>query len=210
VGEIASTLDRLHLADNTIVMFTSDNGPVLDDGYQDQAANGHKPAGPLRGGKYSAFDAGTRVPFIVRWPGRTRTATSGALVCQIDFLASFAALTGQALAPGAGPDSVNLLATLTGRSGAGRDHLVEQADALSIIVGAWKYIEPHEGQKVERTTNIELGNDPAPQLYDLAHDIGERRNVAAAHPEKVRELSAHLARVRSIARPRGLARPGSR
>ncbi len=100
VGEVLEALDRLKLADNTLVIFTSDNGPVVDDGYSDDAVEklgDHKPAGPYRGGKYSNFEGGTRVPFIVRWPGHVSAGTSNALVCQIDLLASFAKLTGQAL-----------------------------------------------------------------------------------------------------------------
>jgi arylsulfatase A-like enzyme len=200
VGRILSTLDRLKLADDTLVIFTSDNGPVLDDGYADQAvalAGSHRPAGPLRGGKYSAFDAGTRVPFIVRWPGHVRRGTSDALVSQVDFLASFARLAGQPLRGGDAPDSVDLLDALTGARPTGRDHLVEQAAALSLIVGRWKYIEPNPGPAVEKSTNTELGNAPQPQLYDLANDIGERNNVAARHPERVRAMAERLAAIRS-------------
>jgi arylsulfatase A-like enzyme len=200
VGEILDTLDRLNLADNTLVIFTSDNGPVVDDGYKDQAVeklSGHRPSGPLRGGKYSAFDAGTRVPFIVRWPGSVKPGNSEALVCQIDFLASFAALTGEKPGAGASPDGISILDALLGRSRSGRDHLVEQAGALSLIKGDWKYIEPSKGEKYMKHTDTETGNDPAPQLYDLRTDIGEKNNVAAQHPEKVRELASMLERIRS-------------
>ena len=160
VGEVVKTLDRFELRDDTLLIVTSDNGPVVDDGYRDEAVeklDGHKPAGPLRGGKYSAFDAGTRVPFVVRWPGHVARGASDALVSQVDFLASFAALTGQRLDAGDGPDSFNLLPALTGASKTGRDHLVEQAATLSIIVGQWKYIEPHKGPRVQQATAIELG-----------------------------------------------------
>ncbi len=200
VGEILDTLDRLKLADNTIVIFTSDNGPVIDDGYKDDAVeklSGHKPSGPLRGGKYSAFDAGTRVPFVLRWPGKVKPGTSEALVCQIDFLASFAGMNRQTLAAGDAPDSSAVLDALLGRSGTGRDHLVEQASTLSIIKGDWKYIEPSQGAKINKNTNTETGNDPAPQLYNLREDIGEKNNVAARHPEKVEELAAALKRIRA-------------
>ena len=199
VGEILSALDRSKVADNTLVVFTSDNGPVLDDGYQDQAVellNGHRPAGPLRGGKYSAFDAGTRVPFIVRWPGHVERGTSDALLSHVDFLPSLASLTGQPLAAGDGSDGMNVLPALVGAAATGRDHLVEQAGALSIIVGRWKYIEPHAGAKISAGTNIELGNDTEPQLYDLETDIGETRNVAARHPDRVAELAARLKAIR--------------
>jgi arylsulfatase A-like enzyme len=206
VGEVLKTLDRLNLADNTMVIFTSDNGPVVDDGYRDQAVEllgDHKPGGPLRGGKYSAFDAGTRVPFLVRCPGQTPPGTtSGALLCQIDLLASMAGLTDQKLAASDAPDSFDVSAALLGRSPTGRDHLVEHAGALSLIQGDWKYIEPSDGVRYNKPTNTELGNDPAPQLYNLSDDLGEKNNVAAQHPEKVKELSALLERIRSQGRSR--------
>jgi arylsulfatase A-like enzyme len=206
VGEIFQTLERLKLTQNTLVIVTSDNGPVVDDGYQDQAVeklSGHKPSGPLRGGKYSAFDAGTRVPFVVHWPGRVKTGLSDALVCQIDFLSSLAVLSGQSIGIDAAPDSFNILDALLGKSGQGRDHLVEQAGALSLISGQWKYIEPNHGPRINRETNTELGNDPNPQLYNLSEDIGEKRNVAGQFPAKVQELADELKRIRE----RGRSRP---
>ncbi len=205
VGEILATLERLNLAENTLVILTSDNGPVVDDGYKDQAVeklNGHKPSGPLRGGKYSAFDAGTRVPFIVRWPARVKKGQSDALVCQIDFMASLAALTGQKLARDDAPDSYNVLSALLGESPSGRDHLVEHANVLSLIKGQWKYIEPGKGQKINKSTNTELGVDPQPQLYDLQTDLGEKHNVAAEHPDVVKEVAALLQKIRKDGRTR--------
>ena len=200
VGEITKALDQFTLTGRTIVIFTSDNGPVLDDGYADRAVeqlNGHTPAGPLRGGKYSAFDGGTRVPFIVRGPGQIRGGVSDALVSQIDLLASLAALTGQKLSPAESADSLNTWPALAGRANTARDHLVEQAGALSIIVGQWKYIEPHAGEKIDRGTNTELGNDTAEQLYDLSVDLGETTNVAAQHPTIVEALAARLKQIRA-------------
>ncbi|MEJ2701945.1 MAG: sulfatase-like hydrolase/transferase [Sedimentisphaerales bacterium] len=205
VGEILKTLDRLDLAENTLLIFTSDNGPVVDDGYKDQSVeklDGHKPGGPLRGGKYSAFDAGTRVPFVVRWPGHVKPGRSDALVCQIDFTASFADLTGRKLARDAAPDSFDVLSALLGRTSTGRDHLVEHAGTLSLIEGHWKYIEPNKGPRINRNVNIELGNDPQPQLYDLEKDIGEKHNVAAEHPDIVKELATRLKKIRNDGRTR--------
>jgi arylsulfatase A-like enzyme len=205
VGEILGTLDRLGLKEKTIVIFTSDNGPVVDDGYQDQAVeklDGHKPGGPLRGGKYSAFDAGTRVPFIVRRPGSIRPGESAVLTSQIDLLASFAEMTGRRLATEDASDSFPLFESLLGKSSQGRDHLVEQAGVLSLIRGKWKYIEPGEGPRYDRNTDIELGRDTVPQLYDLDADIGERKNLAAAYPEVVQAMAAELARIRSAGRSR--------
>lgn len=200
VGQLLQTLDRLGLADRTLVMFSSDNGPVVDDGYQDQARErlgDHRPAGPLRGGKYSAFEGGTRVPFLVRWPGRVKPGVSGALISHVDLLASLAALTGQKLPEGAGPDSVNVLPALLGDSPTGRDHLVQQAGALSLRVGDWKYIEPRRGPRWSQNTGIELGNDPEGQLYNLAEDLGETNNLRRAHPDKAAEMAARLKQIRA-------------
>ena len=206
VGEILNGLDRRKLAENTLVILTSDNGPVVDDGYRDDAVErqgDHRPAGGWRGGKYSNFEGGTRVPFLVRWPGRIKPGTSAALVCQNDFLASAAALTGQALDESDAPDSFDVLPALLGDAPDGRDHLVEHAGVLSLRQGSWKYIEPGRGPARNANTNTELGNDPAGQLYDLAADPGEARNLAAERPDLVRQLAQQLQTLRD----RGRSRP---
>jgi len=205
VGQILDTLDRLKLAQDTLVFFTSDNGPVVDDGYKDEAVeklDGHRPSGPLRGGKYSAFDAGTRVPFIARWPGHVKPGTSSALVCQIDFLSSFAGFGKRELSAGEAPDSHAILPALLGETTTGRDHLVEHGGILSLIRGKWKYIEPSNGAKFNPNTGIEMGRDTVPQLYDLEADIGERSNVASQHPDIVREMQAQLKKIRENGRSR--------
>lgn len=201
VGEILKALDRLKLTRKTIVIISSDNGPVVDDGYKDQAVEllgNHKPAGPLRGGKYSAFDGGTRVVFIARWPGRIKSGTSDALFSQIDLMSSFATLTGQKIPNGAGPDSFDALQTLLGKSKTGRDWLVEHSSSqkLSVIRGDWKYIEPGPGQKLQVNTNTETGNDPNPQLYNLRNDIGEKNNVAVQNPEILKQMEELLKNLR--------------
>ncbi len=178
---------------------------MLDDGYADQAVEKvgtHKPAGPLRGGKYSAFDAGTRVPFVARWPGAVARGTSHALMCQIDLVASVAALTGTSLGTADAPDSFDMLAPLQGATDTGREHLVEQGAALSLIAGPWKYIEPSSGPAIERGTNIELGHSPDPQLYNLDADIGETRNLAGQHPERVSQMADRLKTIRAGTRTR--------
>ena len=199
VGEILSALDRLKLATNTLVLFTSDNGPVIDDGYRDDAIEklgDHTPAGPFRGGKYSNFEAGTRVPFIVRWPRRVKPAVSDALVSQVDFIASFAALLDSPLKDARVRDSENTLPALLGTSTTGRSVLVEQAGSLALRQGQLKYISPGKGPQINPNTRTELGNDAEPQLYDLATDREERINLAAKQPEKVRELASVLDKIR--------------
>ncbi|GMV98655.1 MAG: arylsulfatase [Phycisphaerae bacterium] len=198
VGEILAALDRLRLSDNTLVILTSDNGPVLDDGYQDQAnelLGGHRPAGRLRGGKGSLFEGGTRVPFIVRWPARIRPGVSDALVSQVDFPASLAALTGRKLADPDAPDGVNVLPALLGESRSGRDFVVEHAGSTALRAGNWKYIPPgqtRDGLNPRQTTRIEAPG----LLFNLADDPGETRDLAAQEPEKLKEMTALLARIR--------------
>jgi len=201
VGEMLDALDRLGLHDNTIVIFSSDNGPVLDDGYEDQAAElcgDHRPAGPLRGGKYSLYDGGTRVPFILRWPGRVSSGETSAIVSHVDFLASFAGLVGVPVGPGAAPDSVDVLAALLGDEASGRNELVtEGSNAKTVLRQAdWVYIPPHEGPRYGATTGNETGNSPWHQLYNLAEDIGQIRNRAQEHPDRVAQMSKRLTEIR--------------
>ncbi len=209
VGEVLGALDRLKLADRTLVLVSSDNGPVVDDGYMDDAVEklgDHRPAGPWRGGKYSIFEGGTRVPLVARWLGRIQPGVSDALLCQVDFLASFAALAGQTLGPGEGPDSVNTLAALLGETRRGRDQVVEQAGPLALRQGPWKYIEPRKGQRRNAATNTELGNDPLGMLFHLADDPGETNSLAAAQTNKAAELRLELRRIRGVA-AEGAAQP---
>jgi len=194
VGEIMKQLKEAGIEKNTIIIFSSDNGPVLDDGYLDGAVTqliGHTPWGPLRGGKYSAFEAGTRVPFIVSWPGKVQPKISNALICQIDFIASFAKMLDQVIPAGEAFDSENILDALLGRSNKGRSVLVQQAGALSIVKNGWKYIAPNNGP-ANHLTNIETGNLLTPQLYNLNEDVGEKSNLAEKYPEKVKELETLL------------------
>jgi arylsulfatase A-like enzyme len=188
----------LKLTNSTLVIFTSDNGPVVDDGYQDEAVaklGDHKPGGPFRGGKYSSFEGGTRVPFVVGWPGRIKPGSSSALISQVDFLASFASFLQQPLDRAA--DSENVMPAILGESSTGRTVLVEQAGSLALRQGTWKYIAPGKGPRINANTQIELGNDPEPQLYDLATDPGEQKNLAGARPDKVKEMSALLEQIRT-------------
>jgi arylsulfatase A-like enzyme len=202
VGQILDTLDKLGLTENTLVVLSSDNGPVVDDGYQDQAVellNGHSPAGALRGNKYSAFEGGTRIPAIVRWPKEIRTPqVSDALVSQIDWLASFASLVGARLPIGAAPDSENHMDTWLGKNNVDRTCVIEQAanHTLSVRTKEWKYIEPSDGPKLIKTTNVETGYNPLPQLYNVLQDVHEENNVAVQHPDMVYKLQNILRHLR--------------
>jgi arylsulfatase A-like enzyme len=197
VGELVGELERLGILDTTMIVFTSDNGPVLDDGYQDQApelAGEHRPAGPLRGGKYSLYDGGTRVPFIVHWPGSVEPGETDALFCQSDILASVAQMLDLPVPAGAAPDSMALAGALLGTGNESRTDLVLEGmqGRTMIRSGDWTYIPPHQGPAVSPTTAIELGNSPDEQLYLLTDDIGQIRNRAPEEPERVREMGARL------------------
>lgn len=200
-GEITKQLEASGLKNNTLIIFTSDNGPVLDDGYDDEAeklVGNHQPSGPYRGGKYSAFEGGTRVPFIACMPGKIKPGVSNALFSQIDLLASLVALAGQSLPAGAKLDSENRLAVLMGQSNKGRDYMLEEAFTLALRKGNWKYIAPQEKGTPGWLKNkkIETGLMKEPQLYDLAKDPGEQHNLAHQHPELVKQLETELNRIR--------------
>lgn len=205
VGEILKTLDSLGLTRNTLILLSSDNGSVVDDGYQDDAVEklgDHRPAGELRGGKGGIFEGGTRVPLLVHWPGTVRPGVSDALVSQIDFVADFAALTRQPLNRTDVPDSQNQLDALLGKDPKGRSIIITRAATFAVTDPTWKYIVPHNGSDRNRNTNVETGNNIRPQLYNLQTDPGETRNLAEQYPEKIKELQQRLEEVRN-------ARPGS-
>ncbi len=198
-GEILKRLDTLGIAENTMVILSSDNGPVVDDGYQDQAVEKlgiHRPAGPLRGGKYSKFEGGTRVPFLIRWPARIKPGVSDAIISQIDLLASLSKLTGAEYDRRTAKDTMDLLPALLGESAVGRDSLVEHAGGLALRSGKWKYIEGSAGPAKNANTNSELGNLKDPQLYDLEKDRSEQSNLAQSEPQVVQKLQQQLDSIR--------------
>ncbi|MDD2798066.1 MAG: arylsulfatase [Bacteroidales bacterium] len=202
VGRVMHALDSLGIADNTLIILSSDNGPVLDDGYKDQAVEllgTHKPGGAYRGGKYSIFEAGTRVPCIVWWKKEIKKpSVSNALVSQIDYFASLSALIKSNIPVNAATDSKNELNALLGKSQDARDYLIEQNinNTLSVVSGNWKYIEPSNGPKINVSTNTELGNNTLPQLYNLKTDNGETKNIAKKFPQKVEHLKALLEKMK--------------
>lgn len=198
VGRVMHALDSLGIADNTLIILSSDNGPVLDDGYQDKAVEllgYHKSGGIYRGGKYSIFEAGTRVPCIVWWKkGITNPAISDALVSQIDFYASLSALIKAKIPSNAATDSQNELDALLGKSQHARNYLVEQNinNTLSVVSGDWKYIEPSQAPAMNKGTNTELGNSPHVQLYNIKTNPEETNNIANNNSKIVRKLARLL------------------
>ena len=212
VGELMKTLDRLGLAGQTLVVFCSDNGPVMDDGYKDNALEkrgNHRAGGPYRGGKYSVYEGGTRTPFITRWKGRIRPGVSDEVVCTIDLAASLAGLTGTPLPADAFLDSFDVSGTLLGAPGAkGREHLIQQDNGgtgnYGFRAGHWKLVR-HD-TKSARNLIVEqtLANTPVPQfqLFDLSKDPAETNNVLAQNPAVGERMKAQLAALIAAGRSR--------
>ncbi len=203
VGQLMETLDQLGLTENTLIILSSDNGPVVDDGYKDKAEellNGHTPSGPWRGNKYSAFEGGTAVPVIVRWPQKIKkTGDSDVLMSQIDWLASLGALINARLPKGSAPDSYDRLGNLIGTDKTDRPWIVEQSmnHTLSVRTKDWKYIEPNDDPTTfMKAEKIETGNLNVPQLYEM-EKVSEQENVAEKYPETVFELQTILRQVRN-------------
>ena len=197
VGEIIKTLKEEGVFDNTLIVFSSDNGPVLNDGYYDDAVEklgNHKPNGPLRGGKYSLLEAGTRVPFFTYWKGQIKPQVSDALVCQIDLLESIAKLVNIDVKS---TDSQELLDVFTGKSAKGRTNLVIEANTKTAFrQGDWMMIPPYSGDPILEEVNIEMGNDKDFQLYNLKKDIGQKNNLAKAQPKKLKEMMKNFELIR--------------
>lgn len=197
VGEVVKHLEELGLAKNTLIIFSSDNGPILDDGYDDKAVEllgDHRPGGPYSGAKYSILEAGTRMPTIVYWPETVTPGTNSALLTQVDLYASLANLVGQQVAPGDATDSENHLDAWLGRSEKGREYMLEEAYTLALRKGDWKFIRPQTDKTPDWMKNkkINSGLLSEIQLYNLKDDIGETNNLAKEHPEIVAELLAKL------------------
>ena len=187
-GEILDALEANGLSENTLVVFSSDNGPVYDDGYEDgttvltstkEVDRGHDASGPYRGGKYQIYEGGTRVPFIVKWPGRIEVGTSNAMVNQIDFIASFASLLNIELKDTQAPDSRNVLPALLGQSSSSYSLMLEEAKRIvALRDGHWKYIP----------TPANTGG----QLYNLDLDPGEQTNVVEQNAERAKQMNMQL------------------
>jgi len=198
-GQIINELERLGIADNTIIIFTSDNGPVLNDGYEDQSAEligKHKASGPFRGGKYSAFEAGTRVPMIVYWPGKVKPAQSNVLISQMDIYRSLAKLLKINVANSEATDSQELLSALLGQSDVGRADLLEESVGPHALRSQnWKYISPNKTNNNYpwlKPKGIEGGFSKQPQLFDLTKDVNEQNNIAEQYPELIKQFQQRI------------------
>jgi len=189
IGQLLNTLEEEGVLENTLIFFSSDNGPVLNDGYYDDAVKKigkHKPSGDFRGGKYSLYDAGTHVPFFVYWKGTIKASISDALVCQIDILSSLAAMLGN---DKKGEDSQVLIDTFLGKTNKGRQELILEANKkTALIKDNWVMIPPYKGARRNLDVNIELGNASWYQLFDLSQDVGQKQNLAKSKPKKLEEM----------------------
>jgi len=199
VGEFMKTLKEEGLLENTLVILSSDNGPVLNDGYYDDAVekNGkHDANGGLRGGKYSIFEAGTRVPFITYWKGRIQPQVSDAIVCQMDLLASIANLVGTEEAT---TDSKELLDAFLGKSKVARENLIIEATGKTALrSGDWIYIPAYKGKNFRKKVGIEVGNFPYEQLYNLKEDKEQKNNLVESNAEKLKEMKSAFQKLRGL------------
>jgi arylsulfatase A-like enzyme len=199
-GRVIKEIEKLGLAENTLIIFTSDNGPVLLDGYFDSAIKligDHKPSGPYSGGKYSRLEAGTRVPTIAYWPGKIEPQVNDALVSQMDIYKSLAKLIGVDVAPNEAVDSLDQLSVWLGETDQGRVDLLEESlGNVALRHNNYKFI----GKSKKKPSFIEYkkirgGYEFVDQLYDLAKDPGEMNNIAKQNPDKVKELRARLTQI---------------
>lgn len=196
-GQVLQILQENGLTDNTLVIFTSDNGPILDDGYGDSAeqlVGADRPWGPFRGGKYSAYEAGTRMPTIAYWPGTVKPAVSDALFSQVDFYASLAKLVGHPLETNEAPDSYDMLDVILGKSVKGRTYMLEEAYTLALRDGDWKYIAPQTKPTPEwlKHKHVATGLSTEPQLFDLRSDTLEQHNLIGIDPDRAGRMRAAL------------------
>ncbi len=208
VGQVLAAVDRLKLTDNTLVIFTSDNGGVMDDGYEDVGKFDYHPNGPLRGTKGTLFEGGHRVPFLARWPKHIATGTEcDTLITHLDMVATFAALTGVTLPKGAAADSFNVWPTLLGEKTSTpppRPHFVAHVGGIhgpfAIRQGDWKFIQPGGGGRQAEQSKKDSTGTQSGQLYHLADDLGEQTNLVAKQPEKAVELQTLLKQLRDTSR----------
>jgi arylsulfatase A len=203
VGEVLKALERLGFSENTLVIFSSDNGA----GQYGRPRQGHYPCGPLRGGKGDVTEGGFRVPLLARWPGIIKPGTRSAETISLtDMMATIAALTGQQLPEGAGPDSYNVLPALLGKKLPDPDRPIIMVSggtgAFSIRSGKWKLID---GQGDCGYGEFGAGHpvpepkpgDPPMQLYNLEEDLGENNNLYNQHPEIVQRLKQTLKEIKA-------------
>ncbi|MGY8949622.1 MAG: sulfatase family protein [Flavobacteriales bacterium] len=197
VGEFYKTLKAEGILDNTLIIFSSDNGPVLNDGYYDDAVEklgDHTPSGGLRGGKYSLFEAGAKVPFIAYWKGKIKSNVSNEIISQIDLFNSISSIVGSDYKSKDGIDFSNLILN---NEGNGRDELILEASSRTAYRnGDWAMIPPYDGDVISKNVNIELGNSKDFKLYNLKDDPSQKNDLAKKEPEKLKEMISKFVKIR--------------
>ncbi|MEM6363207.1 MAG: arylsulfatase [Planctomycetota bacterium] len=200
VGELVDHIESRGLTQETLFVFCSDNGPVTDDGYKDNAIEmlgDHDPNGPFQGGKYNVFEGGTRTPFITRMPGTIPVGVSDQVVCTIDLATSLATLANVSIPDEACLDSLNVVDALLGQPNAiGRDHLIQQDNGNAGIFGYrsghWKLVHHPKGKSRNRQLRLQPTQVAQYMLYDLDNDPGETNDVSATHPDVLEKLQNEL------------------
>lgn len=203
IGRVLAALDRNGLTNDTLVFFSSDNGPVWYE--SDRERFGHSSVGELRGMKADAWEGGHRMPFIARWPATITPGTSSdQMISFCDILATFADLVGGELPNDAGPDSFSFLPLLLGEDKKIRPSLAVEAgkNHMSFRSGDWKLITGKGSGGFSQHGQPTRNTGPAGQLYNLAEDIGEQNNLYDKHPEIVQRLTTMLENVKNTGRTR--------
>lgn len=198
IGKVLNALDKNGMTDNTIVVFSADNGPVWYDA--DVQKYHHDSAGPLRGMKADAWEGGHRMPFIMRWPDGIKAGRiTNYTICFTDLFTTFGELTGSKIPKGQAPDSESFLTLLKGGKTKLRKPIVMAAGRGHFLVrsGDWKLITGPESGGFSKIDRVILKTLPKVQLYNLKEDLGETNNLAAKHPEKVAELQGLLEKIRN-------------
>lgn len=208
IGQVAETLDELGISNNTLLIVTSDNGPEKFMHARKREYN-HYSAYHFRGCKRDAWDGGHRIPFIARWPRKIKPgATSDETVCLTDLMATCAAIVGAKLPDDAGEDSYNILPVLLGQK---PDKPIREATVhcsvrgkFAIRQGEWKLIlcKGSGGNKYKSGPNAIKPEDPAGQLYNMAEDVSETKNLYLERPDVVERLTALLEKYRKDGRSR--------
>jgi arylsulfatase A-like enzyme len=211
VGMVREALEKAGALDDTLILFTSDNGGVVADNEKLLAQwrakqAGHAICGDFRGRKHSIYEGGFRVPFVVRWPGKVPAGTtSDSLLCLTDVLATCASILGEPLPENAAEDSFDALSAWTGAPDAPvRETVVLDSSAgiFAIREGRWKLIERNESLPVDGAKAKKAEPENQNQLFDLAEDPAETKNLWDAHPEVVERLTALLEKTRKDGRSR--------
>ena len=206
-GKLLAKLDELKLTDNTLLIFTSDNGGVMDDGYADVGSFDYNPNAPLNGRKGTIYEGGHRVPFLARWPGHIQPGTqSAALMAHLDMPATFAALTGVKIPDGQCRDSLNVLPAILGETKtSARTTFVAHNGGINgpfgLRAGDWKLLQGGGAGRPAAQAKAPAKNPATPQLFNLATDLSEQKNLATEQPEKLKEMLELLAKLRGEPKP---------